>query len=160
MLNLYAKWVKPYLKAAQKLEQNQSSSNAALVSIFNTMILELKIMAYSEYDINEDVASGLVPDVFKKANTRKYYKILVVEFEFRSIPQRVSQRGDWAFGGKTEIRFTSYGLNKDEMDVLKKELEKDDFNSVMKLIDGATDRSEEHTSELQSPCNLVCLLLL
>src|SRR2546426_2061429 len=26
--------------------------------------------------------------------------------------------------------------------------------------DAATDRSEEHTSELQSPCNLVCRLLL
>src|SRR5256885_7079953 len=25
---------------------------------------------------------------------------------------------------------------------------------------GANDRSEEHTSELQSPCNLVCRLLL
>src|SRR5256885_9504416 len=25
---------------------------------------------------------------------------------------------------------------------------------------GAADRSEEHTSELQSPCNLVCRLLL
>src|SRR5256885_4448962 len=25
---------------------------------------------------------------------------------------------------------------------------------------GQTDRSEEHTSELQSPCNLVCRLLL
>src|SRR2546426_6037720 len=25
---------------------------------------------------------------------------------------------------------------------------------------GRTDRSEEHTSELQSPCNLVCRLLL
>src|SRR2546426_2538874 len=25
---------------------------------------------------------------------------------------------------------------------------------------GATNRSEEHTSELQSPCNLVCRLLL
>src|SRR5256885_6997584 len=25
---------------------------------------------------------------------------------------------------------------------------------------GLTDRSEEHTSELQSPCNLVCRLLL
>src|SRR2546426_3282180 len=28
------------------------------------------------------------------------------------------------------------------------------------LCDGATLRSEEHTSELQSPCNLVCRLLL
>src|SRR5688500_19923886 len=28
------------------------------------------------------------------------------------------------------------------------------------LIDAAADRSVEHTSELQSPCNLVCRLLL
>src|SRR5256885_12222723 len=27
-------------------------------------------------------------------------------------------------------------------------------------LEGATSRSEEHTSELQSPCNLVCRLLL
>src|SRR5256885_11397476 len=28
------------------------------------------------------------------------------------------------------------------------------------VFDGASGRSEEHTSELQSPCNLVCRLLL
>src|SRR2546426_3782331 len=28
------------------------------------------------------------------------------------------------------------------------------------LLDDRRDRSEEHTSELQSPCNLVCRLLL
>src|SRR2546426_9138865 len=28
------------------------------------------------------------------------------------------------------------------------------------LAEGFTERSEEHTSELQSPCNLVCRLLL
>src|SRR2546426_3131316 len=28
------------------------------------------------------------------------------------------------------------------------------------IPDGGGDRSEEHTSELQSPCNLVCRLLL
>src|SRR5256885_7430817 len=33
------------------------------------------------------------------------------------------------------------------------------FIDVM-LADWADDRSEEHTSELQSPCNLVCRLLL
>src|SRR5688500_19796910 len=31
---------------------------------------------------------------------------------------------------------------------------------VMELVEGRTLRSEEHTSELQSPCNLVCRLLL
>src|SRR5256885_9200762 len=36
-------------------------------------------------------------------------------------------------------------------------------SSVEKLVSGARcfgNRSEEHTSELQSPCNLVCRLLL
>src|SRR5256885_9967580 len=41
-----------------------------------------------------------------------------------------------------------------------------DSRSVLELVDvlrvdgGADRRSEEHTSELQSPCNLVCRLLL
>src|SRR5256885_6088549 len=41
-----------------------------------------------------------------------------------------------------------------------------DFNEVLERIDPSTIfiecylRSEEHTSELQSPCNLVCRLLL
>src|SRR5205807_5760052 len=34
-----------------------------------------------------------------------------------------------------------------------------DFDAVL-LPGGALNRSEEHTSELQSPCNLVCRLLL
>src|SRR5256885_5453291 len=32
--------------------------------------------------------------------------------------------------------------------------------STVLVADPAGDRSEEHTSELQSPCNLVCRLLL
>src|SRR5256885_11624623 len=33
-------------------------------------------------------------------------------------------------------------------------------SAVMRMLRGADWRSEEHTSELQSPCNLVCRLLL
>src|SRR5256885_2572862 len=33
-------------------------------------------------------------------------------------------------------------------------------NLVLVLFDARSMRSEEHTSELQSPCNLVCRLLL
>lgn len=141
MLKLYSRWVKPYLKAAQKLEQQYSSQQAALVTTFNTMLLELELFAKSEYKPEDDVNEGLLPDLFKKVNSRKYYSILIVEFDFRSIPQRVSQRGDWAFGGKTEIKFTSYALNEQEIKVLKEELEKDDLGDAMKLIQGATDDS-------------------
>src|SRR2546426_8304858 len=37
-----------------------------------------------------------------------------------------------------------------------------DAYRVIRALEGVTDvdRSEEHTSELQSPCNLVCRLLL
>src|SRR2546426_2042026 len=33
-------------------------------------------------------------------------------------------------------------------------------NTIAVVTDGSKVRSEEHTSELQSPCNLVCRLLL
>src|SRR5256885_9813766 len=34
------------------------------------------------------------------------------------------------------------------------------LDRLLLRVDQADDRSEEHTSELQSPCNLVCRLLL
>src|SRR5256885_2584408 len=36
----------------------------------------------------------------------------------------------------------------------------DDQAYILRLFDRPLARSEEHTSELQSPCNLVCRLLL
>src|SRR5688572_31840145 len=36
----------------------------------------------------------------------------------------------------------------------------DDAERERRVVDGAADRSEEHTSELQSQSNLVCRLLL
>src|SRR2546426_2530719 len=35
-----------------------------------------------------------------------------------------------------------------------------DIDQHQVVVSAAADRSEEHTSELQSPCNLVCRLLL
>src|SRR2546426_7803691 len=35
-----------------------------------------------------------------------------------------------------------------------------DVHRLHKAVDWSPERSEEHTSELQSPCNLVCRLLL
>src|SRR2546426_5547301 len=36
----------------------------------------------------------------------------------------------------------------------------DEADLLLRVEPGALERSEEHTSELQSPCNLVCRLLL
>src|SRR5256885_7221042 len=40
------------------------------------------------------------------------------------------------------------------------DLKGDDVRDDLPRIDAHAGRSEEHTSELQSPCNLVCRLLL
>src|SRR5256885_10147168 len=40
------------------------------------------------------------------------------------------------------------------------ELDVGDHAGAVEVLKDPTERSEEHTSELQSPCNLVCRLLL
>src|SRR5256885_13169418 len=47
--------------------------------------------------------------------------------------------------------------------ITREDIERKPVTSIGELlstIPGVTGRSEEHTSELQSPCNLVCRLLL
>ncbi len=148
-LKLYMHWMRPYLIAAQKLQKNISgnvSLDPRLVTTFNSTVFELVLLATQDYDLKDDVTSGLLPDNFKDIKTREYKKILIVELDFRSIPQKVSQRGDWAFGGKADIKFTSYALNNEELDVLKTELDKDEMNLVMKLIQ---DVNEDSLKELE-----------
>jgi hypothetical protein len=157
-LKLYMEWIRPYLVAAQKLQKNvegwEKNIDARLVTAFNSTIFELVLLATADYDLNDDVSSGLLPNNLKDIKTREYKKVLIVELDFRSIPQRVSQRGDWSFGGKTDIRFTSYALNNEELNILKKELDKDEINLVMGLIEGANEESmkefEKDISELLS----------
>ena len=139
-VKLYARWAKPYLKAAQKLEQQESSS-AALVTAFNTILMELTLLAKTSYDPADDVAEGILPKHFEHSTKRKYSPIAIVEFDFRGIPQRVGQH--YTHGGKTTIKFTSYALNDQELKVLKQELDKDDLGEVMKLIQGITEESLE-----------------
>ncbi len=138
-VHLYARWAKPYLRAARQLEQNASPS-AALVTAFNTVLFELTLLGQSEYDPEDDVRKGELPDVFSKAKLREYVPLIVVELNFRSIPERAGQQG-YAFRGKIEISFTSYALNKEEIKILKSEIEKDDIGDVMKFMEGSTGES-------------------
>src|SRR5256885_6869335 len=43
---------------------------------------------------------------------------------------------------------------------IRRNLTDDDLSTVRSAVGNERQRSEEHTSELQSPCNLVCRLLL
>ncbi|MCH7568098.1 MAG: hypothetical protein IIA87_01635 [Nanoarchaeota archaeon] len=140
-VKLYSRWIKPYLKSARKLEQSTTSMQSALVTAFNTIILELTLLAKDEYKLEEDIEKGILPKSFEKIKKRKYMPFVVVELKFRGIPHRAGQH--YTFGGRTEIKFTSYALNDQELKVLKEEMEKDDFGEVMKLIEGATTESLE-----------------
>lgn len=137
---LYARWAKPYMKAARDLEQT-AQSNANLVNAFNTVLFELTLMAKGKYDPSGDIASGELPKVFKKLNLRKYTPITIVEFLFRSIPDRSDQKGGYTYRGRAEVTFTSFALSDDELSLLKQEIEKDDLGDAYAWITGATDDS-------------------
>ena len=140
-MKLYARWAKPYLKTAQQLEMKMSKE-ASLVKSFNTIILELSLFGKSKLKINDAVLSEKLPEDFKNMKLKRdYFSCVLVEFKFRGIPQRVSQQSHYVFGGKAEVSFNAYGLNKDEIDTLNKELEKSDVEDALKLIEGATTES-------------------
>ncbi|MDO8459942.1 MAG: hypothetical protein Q7S74_02440 [Nanoarchaeota archaeon] len=139
-IKLYARWLKPYLKAAQQLEQN-AGPTADIVNAFNTTVFELVLLAKGEYNPALDVANGELPQIFKKMKFRKYLPLTLIEFRFRTIPDRSDQRGGYTYRGRAEVTFTGFALNGDELKLMQLELEKDDVGDMYKLIGGATDES-------------------
>ena len=141
-VKLYARWLKPYLKAAKQLEQN-AGETADLVTYFNTSLFELVLLGKDKYNPLEDIQKGELPKFFKdlKPPLREYIPVALVEFSFRTAPDRNDQRGGYGYRGRVEITFTSFALNEDELKVLKREVEKDDFKDVYETIIGATDDS-------------------
>jgi hypothetical protein len=138
-LKLYSRWVKPYLHAAQQLEQRGQGTNPDLVKTFNTILLELVLLGKQEIK---------PPEEFGEMKTRrKYYSCVLIDFYFRGIPRKFTQRGDYTFGGRTEVTFNGYALNEDEIEKLKKELDNSDIADVLKLIEGSTGESLEKLQE-------------
>jgi len=152
-LKLYSRWAKPYLKAAQQLESKDNIRAPALVKVFNTILLELTLLGTSTINIKNSSIAGDLPADFAKVKDvksitkRTYHSCVLIDFNFRGIPQRVAQRGDYAFGGKAEVTFKAYALNNEELEKLNKELDKSDVGEVLKLIDGATSESLDHLQE-------------
>ncbi len=141
-LKLYSRWAKPYLRAAQQLEMKDQGKEPAMVKAFNTIILELSLVGKSKLNIGQKIESGDLPDDFKKMKMRRdYFSCVIVDFKFRGIPQKVAQQSHYAFGGKVDVNFLSYALNKDELKRLNKEFEDSDLGDALKLIEGATTES-------------------
>lgn len=148
-VKLYSKWAKPYLRAAAQLEQ-RASETSSLVSAFSTTLFELTLLGFGDYAPEKDIAKGDLPKVFKGKNKRGYAPVILVELKFRSIPERFQQQGGYGFRGKADIVFTSFSLNKEERQMLKDQLEWDDFKDVYRLIAGST---EESLGQMQSDIN-------
>jgi hypothetical protein len=143
-LKLYSRWAKPYLIAAQQLESKERGREPALVKTFNTILLELTLIGKKEIDLKEEAIKENLPKELEKSkykNKRKYYTCLLVNFNFRGIPQRVSQQPHYTFGGRAEITLTGYALNEDELEKFEEELAKSDVNDVLTLIEGTTTES-------------------
>lgn len=137
---LYARWAKPYLKAAHQLEQNLGE-NADVVNAFNTAVFELVMLAKGKYDPIADIKMGELPEVMKNMKLRKYIPLAIVEFRFRTAPERFDQKGGYGFRGRVEVAFTSFALNEDELQAFKEAVAEDDFGDVYEMISGATEKS-------------------
>ncbi|MFH1290817.1 MAG: hypothetical protein ABIH92_05420 [Nanoarchaeota archaeon] len=139
-LKIYARWAKPYFRAARQLEQN-ATYNANIVTAFNVMNLELVILAKGKYDPKAEVYEGDLPKGVLNQKFRKSTPVALIEFKFRSIPDRSDQKGGYSFRGRVDVTFTSFALNDDELQVLKEQVEEDDFGEVFKMVEGATTES-------------------
>ena len=140
-LKLYARWARPYLRAAAQLEQKEFSREPSLVKSFNTIRLELTLLGKQKLDIKKLIASGDVPPGFDKLKSvRTYYSCVLLDFVFTGIPQR-NQQGQYLSAGKTQVTFRSYALNSDELKLLEKELEKSDLSDSLQLIGNVTGDS-------------------
>ncbi len=131
-LKTYTRWARPYLIAAQKLQEESDSKDPSLVTVFNTLMLELTLLGRREYS----------PDLPKGAKTtRKYYECILVDFYFRGIPQRVQGQQHFAFGGRAEVTFRGYVLNEDELAKFDAEMKDSDLNLGLRMIEGITEDS-------------------
>lgn len=150
-LKLYSRWARPYLVAASRLQGKDSKRDPNLVNIFNTIMLDLTLLGKHKLKVKEAALEGDLPkeftsEKFQKFVKRSYYSCILVEFQFRGIPQRVAQQSHYAFGGKAQVVFKGYALNDDEIKKLNEELDKSDLENVLNFVEGTT---EESLGELQ-----------
>jgi len=136
-LKLYARWARPYIKAAEELMMKESKS-AALVSAFSTMLLELLLMGKKKFTI--DNIPKELKDYFKKKKMRDFYGLIFIDFNFRSIP-RIIAESHYVFGGRVDIVFKAYVLNEDQFEEFKKEFEKQEFEEIIRIASDVTEET-------------------
>lgn len=143
-LKLYARWARPYLKAAQELEMSEKNRNPDLVKMFNSLLLELTLFGKQSLKVQDEAKSGNFPPFFANEKflatvNETYNSCVLVDFHFRGIPSR-TQAG-FVVGGRAEVIFRGYSLTGSEIKQMYEELDKSDLDGALGLIDGATNES-------------------
>lgn len=143
-MQMYTRWVKPYLKAAAQLEMKDFERNPHLVTAFNTIALQLVLFAKKAIKPKEAaIEDKVLPLKFADINfKRNYYYCVLLEFEFRGIPQPIQrQQTHYAFGGKTIMRIKAYVMNEDEIALFQKKLEESEIEEAFSIAAGVTDKT-------------------
>ncbi|HOW67437.1 MAG TPA: hypothetical protein P5186_27200 [Candidatus Paceibacterota bacterium] len=133
----YACWGRPYLTVANQTH-NETSTCASLVSAFNTVLFELALLVQAQHSVADDIAAGILPKSIGKTKHREYSPILIVEMNFRGVPEK-SRQGGFVYRGRSDLKFTSYALNTDEITVLKELIEKDELGDLWRTLFGGID---------------------
>ncbi len=133
-VKIYSRWAKPYLRTAQQLEQKEQGKNPDFVKTFDTVILEITLMAKQKVKMPVELSA---------LSGRDYYQCILVDFYFRGIPRKIAQQSHYAFGGRAEVTFRAYALNEEELAKLNEEMDKSDLSDALSLIEGATTESIE-----------------
>ncbi len=155
-VKLYTRWVKPYLKAAEELMMRKelgaagpSPSSADIITSFNTIVLELQILAKSKIDlegVRKAIGAGIFPEKLWNIKMRQdYYSCVFADFTFRGLP-RIASRAEsshYVHSGRARVVLKAYVLNGDEYNLLKKEIENQDLYEGLRLIEGITTDSLE-----------------
>jgi hypothetical protein len=149
-LKLYSKWAQPYLKSAAQLEQrNFNSTNPYLVNAFNTILLELLLFTSKEIKIEDKIygRDKSLPYEFSKIKfKRQYFSCVFLDFVFRSYPSQAARGGN-SYSGRVEVNIKSFGLNNEEIAVLKQKMNESSLNESLKLASGMTEETLEELKE-------------
>ncbi len=139
-LRIYVKWIKPYLKAAQKLGMKEFNT-PDIVASFNNMQIELSLFGKEEFKPEK------VHESYAKTNfDTKFFVGLEIDFNFRTVPAitKSGQGGShYIQSGRTDISFNSFFLREKELEILEDRELYEDMDLIHNLTEVSLDSLQE-----------------
>lgn len=131
-LKLQAGWLRPYLQPGNA---PTGKSDPGLVNAFNTALFEVLLLVELPSELEFRVQQGELPKMLSNRKHRRSTPVLLIELRFRAIPER-TKSGHYGYRGRVTMTFTSYALREDELRVLVRELQRNDWGEVLGLVEG------------------------